>query len=170
MQSLSSLAQVGLTPASMLISPMMSLAQSANAGTAGLAVRRRPLGADARSWWVTPLPAIKGLGGAGAGLGAAASAGLGKANLVGAMSVPPTWQGRCRKGWASSALTGLGGMTSPAAMAQAAGRYRRHADDADADGRGGAGGGMPAGMMGRGGANPQVVQARPSVIPRTGVG
>ncbi|WP_444875256.1 hypothetical protein, partial [Mycobacterium simiae] len=29
---------------------------------------------------------------------------------------------------------------------------------------------MPAAMMGRGGANPHVVQTRPSVIPRTGVG
>ncbi|MGV7325866.1 PPE family protein, partial [Mycobacterium kansasii] len=37
-------------------------------------------------------------------------------------------------------------------------------------GAGGAGAGMPGGMMGRGGANPHVVQARPSVIPRTGVG
>ncbi|KBG96547.1 hypothetical protein N067_02421, partial [Mycobacterium tuberculosis variant africanum MAL010112] len=30
--------------------------------------------------------------------------------------------------------------------------------------------GMPAGMMGRGGANPHVVQARPSVVPRVGIG
>nr|WP_099319044.1 hypothetical protein [Mycobacterium ostraviense] len=37
-------------------------------------------------------------------------------------------------------------------------------------GAGGAGAGMPGGMMGRGGANPHVVQARPSVIPRTGIG
>ncbi len=39
-------------------------------------------------------------------------------------------------------------------------------------GNGGAGGGagMPAGMMGRGGANPHVVQARPSVVPRVGIG
>ncbi|WP_435870367.1 hypothetical protein, partial [Mycobacterium tuberculosis] len=37
-------------------------------------------------------------------------------------------------------------------------------------GMGGAGAGMPAGMMGRGGANPHVVQARPSVVPRVGIG
>ncbi|KZS69072.1 hypothetical protein A4G27_25175 [Mycobacterium kansasii] len=30
--------------------------------------------------------------------------------------------------------------------------------------------GMPGEMMGRGGANPHVVQARPSVIARTGIG
>ena len=35
----------------------------------------------------------------------------------------------------------------------------------------GAGGGMAGGMMGRGGASPNhVVQNRPSVVPRTGVG
>ena len=35
----------------------------------------------------------------------------------------------------------------------------------------GAGGGMPGGMLGRGGASPNhVVQARPSVVPRIGVG
>jgi hypothetical protein len=38
-------------------------------------------------------------------------------------------------------------------------------------GMGGAGAGMPGGMLGRGGASPNhVVQARPSVVPRTGVG
>ena len=38
-------------------------------------------------------------------------------------------------------------------------------------GMGGAGAGMPGGMLGRGGASPNhVVQSRPSVVPRTGVG
>ncbi|EPQ77427.1 PPE family protein [Mycobacterium marinum MB2] len=37
-------------------------------------------------------------------------------------------------------------------------------------GMGGAGAGMPGGMLGRGGASPHVVQSRPSVVPRIGVG
>jgi hypothetical protein len=32
------------------------------------------------------------------------------------------------------------------------------------------GNGMPNKMLGRGGASPHVVQSRPTVIPRTGVG
>jgi hypothetical protein len=32
------------------------------------------------------------------------------------------------------------------------------------------GGGMPGGMIGRGGASPHVVQSRPTVVPRVGVG
>jgi hypothetical protein len=37
-------------------------------------------------------------------------------------------------------------------------------------GMGGPAGGVPNGMLGRGGASPHVVQSRPSVVPRTGVG
>jgi hypothetical protein len=37
-------------------------------------------------------------------------------------------------------------------------------------GMGGAGAGMQGGMMGRGGASPHVLQNRPSVVPRTGIG
>ncbi len=33
-----------------------------------------------------------------------------------------------------------------------------------------AGGGMPGGVMGRGGASPHVVVSPPSVIPRIGIG
>lgn len=170
LSSLSSLAQVALTPASILISPLMSLAQSANAGTAGLAGTAASVGADIPKLVGDTASAMKGLGG-GAGLGAAASAGLGKANLVGAMSVPPNWAGSMPKGMASSAVSGLGGMTNlaaaPGAQATGAGGMPMMPMPM---GAGGAGAGMPMGMMGRGGANPQVVQARPSVIPRTGVG
>jgi hypothetical protein len=35
---------------------------------------------------------------------------------------------------------------------------------------GGMGGGAPGGALGRGGASPHVVQSRPSVVPRVGIG
>ncbi|MGO9508594.1 MAG: PPE family protein, SVP subgroup, partial [Mycobacterium sp.] len=90
---------------------------------------------------------------------------------VGAISVPPSWAGSTPKGMGSSALVGLGGMTGPAAAAQAAQTGAGGMPMMPMPmGAGGAGAGIPAGMMGRGGANPHVVQARPSVIPRTGVG
>ncbi len=114
---------------------------------------------------------MKGMGAGGAGLGAGMAGSLGNARLVGAMSVPPTWQGSVPKGMISSAMTGLG--ANAAEMAQAAGA-------AGGGGMpmmpmpmgmgGGAGAGMPGGPLGRGGASPHVVQNRPSVIPRTGVG
>ncbi len=168
-QSLSSFAQLGAMPASMLIGPLMQAGQSATS-TAGLAGATAAADlADAPKFVGDIAPAGKALGGAGFGAGMAGD--LGKAHLVGAMSVPPTWQGSVPKGMGSSAMSGLG--VNPAAMAQAAGA-------AGAGGMGmmpmpmgmggGAGGGMPGGMMGRGGASPHVVQNRPSVIPRTGVG
>jgi PPE-SVP subfamily C-terminal region len=86
------------------------------------------------------------------------------------MSVPPSWSGSMPKGMGSSVLAGLGGMTNPAAAPVAQAGAGGMPMMPMPMGAGGAGGGMPAGMMGRGGANPQVVQARPSVIPRTGVG
>ncbi|KCL22172.1 hypothetical protein W071_00621, partial [Mycobacterium tuberculosis TB_RSA161] len=98
-----------------------------------------------------------GLGGAG-GLGAGMSAELGKARLVGAMSVPPTWEGSVPARMASSAMAGLGAM--PAEVPAAGGPMGMMPMPM----------GMPAGMMGRGGANPHVVQARPSVVPRVGIG
>jgi PPE-repeat protein len=166
---LSSFAQIALTPVSILISPLMSLAQSANAGTAGLAGAAASVGADIPKLVGDTAPAMKGLGGA-AGLGGAGSAGLGQARLVGKLSVPPAWAGSMPKGMASSAISGLGGMTSQAAGPVAQAGTGGMPMMPMPMGAGGAGAGMPPGMMGRGGANPQVVQARPSVIPRSGVG
>ncbi|MCV7125123.1 PPE family protein [Mycobacterium lacus] len=165
--TLMSAAQVAAYPASMLISPMMSLAQSANASSAGLA-NAATVGADMPKFVGDTAPGLKGLGGGAGGLGAEMGAGLGKAHLVGSMSVPPTWQGSMPKAMASSAMAGLGAM-NPAAMAQAAGTGGMGMMPMPMP-MGGAGAGMPAGMMGRGGANPHVVQARPSVVPRIGVG
>ena len=113
---------------------------------------------------------MKGIGG-GAGVGAGMAADLGKAGLVGAMSVPPTWQGSVPKGMATSAMSGLG--ANAAEMAQAAGAGGMGGGMPMMPmpmGGGGAGAGMPGGPLGRGGASPHVVQNRPSVIPRTGVG
>ncbi len=116
-------------------------------------------------------PEMKGLGG-GAGLGGlgGAAAGLGKARLVGAMSVPPNWEGSSPSRMVSAAMSGMGG-EMPGAAGRPGRPWARHADDADADGHGRAGAGMPGGMLGRGGASPNhVVQSRPSVVPRIGVG
>ncbi len=162
-QSLLSVAQAGMYPASMLIGPLMNAAQSANASSAGLASAGLAA-ADMPKFAGDVAPAMKGLGG-GAGLGAAAD--LGKARLVGAMSVPPTWQGSMPKGMASGAMAGLGAL--PAEMA-AAGPGGMGMMPMPMPMGAGAGAGMPGGMMGRGGAAAHVIQQRPSVVPRTGVG
>ncbi|SON64038.1 putative PPE family protein PPE38 [Mycobacterium simulans] len=162
-QSLMSAAQMGMYPASMMIGPLMQLGQSANASTAGLASAGMAA-ADLPKFAGDVAPAMKGLGG-GAGMGAAAD--LGKARLVGAMSVPPTWQGSMPKGMASGAMAGLGAL--PAEMA-AAGTGGMGMMPMPMPMGAGAGAGMPGGMMGRGGAAAHVIQQRPSVVPRTGVG
>ncbi|MHA7649334.1 PPE family protein [Mycobacterium sp. ML4] len=170
-QSIASLAQLGAMPASMLIGPLMQAGTSATS-TAGLAGASTAAGLVDAPKFVGDVNPMKGLGG-GAGLGGGMSAGLGNARLVGAMSVPPTWQGSVPKGMASTAMSGLG--VNAAEMAQAAGAAGAGAGGGMPMmpmpmGGGGAGAGMPGGMMGRGGASPHVVQNRPSVIPRTGVG
>ncbi|WP_205873732.1 PPE family protein [Mycobacterium camsae] len=164
--------QMGAMPASMLIGPLMQAGTSASS-TAGLAGASTAAGLVDAPKFVGDVNPMKGLGGGGAGLGAGMSAGLGNARLVGSMSVPPTWQGSVPKGMASSAMSGLG--VNAAEMAQAAGAAGMGAGGGMPMmpmpmGGGGAGAGMPGGMMGRGGASPHVVQNRPSVIPRTGVG
>ncbi|RUP05831.1 MAG: PPE domain-containing protein [Mycobacterium sp.] len=172
-QSLSSFAQLGAMPASMLIGPLMQAGTSASS-TAGLAGASTAAGLVDAPKFVGDVNPMKGLGaGGGAGLGGGMSAGLGNARLVGSMSVPPTWQGSVPKGMTSSAMSGLG--ANAAEMAQAAGAAGMGAGGGMPMmpmpmGGAGAGGGMPGGMMGRGGASPHVVQNRPSVIPRTGVG
>ena len=172
LQPLTSVAQIGMYPASMMMSPLMSIAQMANtSNTAGLAgaANAAGLAADVPKFAGSAVPDMKGLGGAG-GLGAGMAADLGKARLVGAMSVPPTWQGSMPSRMVSSAMSGLGGMPNAAEMAAAAGAPTGGMPMMPMPmGMGGAGAGMPGGMMGRGGASPHVVQNRPSVVPRTGV-
>jgi PPE-repeat protein len=164
--SLVSVAQVGTAPASMVVSPMMSLAQVANGP--GLASSAATGVADVPKFVGSSVPEMTGLGGAAAGLGPV-GAGIGQARLVGAISVPPTWQGAMPARMVTSAMSGLSGELPSAAMAEAA--------LAPAAGTpmtpmpvGVGANGMPNKMMGRGGASPHVVQSRPTVIPRTGVG
>ncbi|WP_438830304.1 PPE family protein, SVP subgroup, partial [Mycobacterium marinum] len=113
---------------------------------------------------VDAISPMKGLGGAGLGAGMAAD--LGKARLVGAMSVPPTWEGSIPKGLSTSAMAGLGAMPEVAGAGGAPMGMMPMPMGAGA----GAGGGMPGGMLGRGGASPNPIQSRPSVVPRTGIG
>jgi hypothetical protein len=165
LQQIMAVAQIGAMPISMMMSPMMSLMQGANGGAAAMAGTAAAGLVDAPKF----VGDVKPLGGVG-GLGAGMAGDLGKAHLVGAMSTPPTWQGSMPKGMASGALSGVG--ASAAEMAQAAGASGMGGGMPMMPmpmGMGGAGGGMPPGMMGRGGAGSHVVQNRPSVIPRTGV-
>ncbi|ORW28863.1 hypothetical protein AWB91_02025 [Mycobacterium paraense] len=169
--SLSTVAQLGIMPVSMMMSPIMMAAQAgmgasnsaALAGATGAAAG----GADAAKFVSEAAPAMKGVGGVG-GLGGA-SADMGKARLVGAMSVPPTWQGSTPSRMVSAAMSGLGSEV-PAAAAAGAPMGGGMPFMPMPMGGMGAGAGMPGGMMGRGGASPNVVQSRPSVVPRVGVG
>ncbi len=172
---LTSVAQIAMYPASMAMSPLMSIAQMAGNSGAGSAAalasaNAAGLGADATKFVGSAVPAdLKPFGGAG-GLGGGMGADLGKARLVGAMSVPPTWQGSMPARMVSSAMSGMGAMpNATAAMAGAAQGAGGFQPMPMPMGGMGAGGGMPGGMMGRGGASPHVVQNRPSVVPRTGV-
>ncbi|ORW32145.1 hypothetical protein AWB91_13575 [Mycobacterium paraense] len=165
LQSLSSVAQVATLPISMLMSPIMSLAQGANAGTAGLA-NAAAVGADVPKFVSSTAPDMKPFGG-GAGLGPAMSAGLGKARLVGSMSVPPTWEGSAPARMVSAAMSGLGGEMPGAAAGAGAGMGGMPMMPMP---MGGMGAGTSGGMLGRGGASPQVLQSRPAVVPRVGVG
>jgi PPE-repeat protein len=175
--SISQVAQVGMYPASMLMSPMMSLAQGANGGSAAAAVNAATTAGlvNAPKFAGNAVPDMKGLGGGG-GIGAGMAGELGKARLVGAMSVPPTWQGSMPGRMGSAAMAGLGpgGAMNAAEMAAAAGGGAPAGGGMPMPmpmgGGAGAGGGAMGGMMGRGGASPHVVQNRPSVIPRTGLG
>ncbi|VBA61856.1 PPE family protein [Mycobacterium attenuatum] len=163
-------AQFAATPAGMVIGPLLQLGQSASAGTAGWAGAAGAGELAEVPRFVGDANPMKGLGGAGAGLGAGMSADLGKARLVGAMSVPPTWEGSLPRGLSSAALAGLGTVPNAAELAAMQGGGTGGMPMMPMPmGAGGAGAGMPAGM-GRGGATPHVTQSRPSVIPRTGIG
>ncbi|WP_415624019.1 PPE family protein, partial [Mycobacterium intermedium] len=164
------IAQSAAMPASMMLGPLMQLGQSAGAGAGLTGATTAAELADMPKFVGDIGPKGLGAGGVG-GLGAGMAGELGKARLVGNMSVPQTWPGSMPNHMSSSALAGLNGVTA-AEMAQAAGAGGSGMGMMPMPmGMGGAGAGMPAGMMGgRGGGAAQVVQNRPSVIPRTGVG
>jgi PPE-repeat protein len=170
--SLSTVAQVGMMPVSMMMSPIMMAAQAGMGGSNAASLAGATGAAvDPAKFVSSAVPAGKGLGGGIGGLGGA-DAGLGKARLVGAMSVPPTWQGSAPSRMVSAAMSGMGEMPGAAAAAAGAPAGSGMGMMPMPMGGGmGAGGGMPGGMMGRGGASPtHVIQSRPSVVPRTGVG
>ena len=114
---------------------------------------------------IVPPGAVPGAGGAAPGLGPVAG-GLGKARLVGSLSTPSAWEGSMPTRMSTSAMAGLGEMPTPA---MAGGSPMGGPMPMPMPMGMGAGGGMPGGMLGRGGASPNTVQARPSVVPRTGV-
>jgi PPE-repeat protein len=169
--SLSTLAQVGMMPVSMMMSPIMMAAQAGMGGSNAASLAGATGAAvDPAKFVSSAAPMGKGLGGGIGGLGGA-EAGLGKARLVGSMSVPPNWQGSSPARMVSAAMSGLG--ETPGAAAAAAGAPAGSGMGMMPMPMGGGmgAGGMPGGMMGRGGASPtHVIQSRPSVVPRTGVG
>jgi PPE-repeat protein len=164
-ESLSSVAQFATLPVSLLLSPIMSLAQSGSgagvAATAGLAADVPTLAGDV----VTGAPSL-----GGGGVGPALSAGLGQSHLVGALSVPPTWTGSTPARMAASVVPGLGAAPTAAATSGMTGGTGGMPMMPMPMGAGGAASGMPGGMLGRGGGGSHVVQQRPSVVPRTGIG
>ncbi|MCV6978504.1 PPE family protein [Mycobacterium bourgelatii] len=163
------MAQSAAMPASMLVGPLMQLGQTANAGTAALAGATTAAELADGPKFVGDL-GPKGLGAGGAGgLGAGMAGEMGKARLVGNMSVPQTWPGSMPNHMSSAALAGLGAVPAELAQAGAMGGGMGMMPMPMPMGAAGAAG-MPPGMMGRGGAAAHVVQNRPSVIPRTGVG
>jgi PPE-repeat protein len=169
---LSTIAQVAMTPVSMMMSPIMMAAQAGMGGANPALAAANAAGAavDPTKFVSSAAPAMKGLGGGGVGGLGGAEAGLGKARLVGAMSVPPTWQGSAPSRMVSSAMSGLGS-EMPGAAAAPAGAPMGGMPMMPMPMGGMGGAGMAGGMMGRGGASPNhVVQSRPSVVPRTGVG
>jgi PPE-repeat protein len=158
-----SVAQIGMYPASALISPMMVLAQTAGqgapalAGATNLAVELPNVASSA----VPMVPPLAGLG--------VASAALGQARWVGAISVPPTWQGAMPAPVAGSAISVLGAPIPTAGAAAGTtgtnGNMRpmpmpvKGKDEPD---------GKSGAVMRRGGPRPAVVRSRPKVVPRSG--
>jgi len=169
LSSVESFAQIAMYPASMAMSPIMMAVQAATQSThaAGMAAGAAGAGlVDAPKFVGGVTPAMTGLGGAG-GLGSDVSGGLGRARLVGAMSVPPNWEGSAPGRMVSSAMPGLGAESAAAMAGAPAGGGMPMMPMPMGGGGAGAGGGMP---LGRGGASPNMAQNRPSVVPRVGVG
>lgn len=158
---------MAMYPMSMMMGFMRMGGMGGMGGMAGAAGAGLP--AAAPKFVGATAPAAHALGGGGLG---SMSAGLGKSRLVGAVSVPPTWQGSTPSRMATNAMSGLGGSRVPnaAAMADAAAARPGGIPMMPMPmGMGGAGAGMPGGPLGRGGASPHVAQSRPTVVPRIGI-
>ena len=161
--TLSSVAQIGMYPATALMSPMLVMAQGAGPAAPALAGATHPaVDAPAAAVAGSTVSGLQPMGGLGA-----ATAGLGQARFVGAISVPPTWQGAMPAPVVTSGMPGLGsGMSTTGAGGSTGGgsTMPMPMDDKDAKG------GKPDAMMRRGGARPHVVQSRPKVVRRNGAG
>lgn len=166
LQALTSGVQGLATPVGTAISPLMMLMSAAMQGSTQSAALTNAAGTvpEAVKSVGGALPDVKAFGGAAGLGGVGVSAGLGQARLVGALSVPADWAGSMPARAASAAMSGLAGMpdTAPTTATTGMGGMPMPMP------MGGAGAG--GGMMGRGGASPHVVQNRPSVVPRAGVG
>ncbi|BBN47644.1 PPE family protein [Mycobacterium avium] len=164
--TLTSVAQAGMYPATALMTPMVTLAQSTAPAAAPAATPAPALVNTAKMPVETPHAAANPLADlqplAGGGLGAlgVASAGLGTARFVGAMAVPPTWQGSMPAYIATPAMSGAPG-AAPITAASA--------------GSTGSSSGVPVTAMAVGDKKPEgedratraeVVRSRPKVVPR----
>jgi PPE-repeat protein len=157
--SLMSAAQIGMYPASAL-TPMMAMAQG-SAQVTSLAGATNMAAASASQTVGSTAPAIGGMSGNG-GWGSSISASLGRARLVGAISVPSVWQGSTPAPIVSSAMAGAG---ATSAVAEPAGTTNGMPMPA----RAATGHDKPAEMVGRAGTSQtHVVQSRPKVVPRKG--
>ncbi|OBA62976.1 hypothetical protein A5647_06540 [Mycobacterium sp. 1100029.7] len=158
--SLMSVAQIGMYPASALMPPMVAMAQG-SAPVTSLAGATNVAAANASQYVGSTAPAMRALSGDG-GWGSSISASLGRARLVGAISVPPMWQGSTPAPIVGSAMVGAG---APGAVVEPAGST----GGVPMPARTAAGHDKPTGMEGRAGASPpHVVQSRPKVVPRKG--
>lgn len=155
--SLMSVAQIGMYPASALMPSMMVMAQG-TAPVTSLAGATNMAGGAPSQYVSSTAPEMNVLG-SGGGWGSNISASLGRARLVGAISVPSVWQGSTPAPIVSSA----------AAVPGAVGQPARPATGMPMPARTGVGDDKPTGMVGRAGASPpHVVQSRPKVVPRKG--
>ncbi len=158
-----SVAQIGMYPATALVSPMMMLAQGTNAAPALAGATN--LAAQAPNVPGSVGPGLQPVGGFGT-----ASATVGSARLVGAISVPPTWQGSIPMPTylASSAVSGLAGpLPTTFTTGGAVGPTGANPTTPVAMGGKSAKDDKSDGTTRRGGENPHVVQSRPKVVPRT---
>jgi PPE-repeat protein len=164
--TLTTVAQAGMYPASALVPPMATLAQST--GPAAIAPAAAPapalpsansVAAAAPHSVTSFLSELQPLGGGGLGALGVASAGLGSARFVGAMSVPATWQGSMPAYVPAPAMSGVAGAAPATAAVGAAG-----------PGSGGPMTAMPVGEKNPEGENrgtkAEVVRSRPKVVPR----
>lgn len=166
--TLTTVAQAGVYPATALMTPMATLAQSA--GPAGpttvpaaapalapafVGATSAPLNAPHSAG--SPLSDLQPLAGGGLGALGVATAGLGSARFIGSMSVPAAWEGSMPAYIATPAMSGVGS-GAPAASAAT-----------------GSGSGVPMAAMPVGDKSPegedrgtraQVVRSRPKVVPR----